>query len=104
MNPMVRTITSESRVQKTLDSSRKQFKRIDDVFDSLRWRLVREPEAGLSLSKQGPLTYVIKLDPDPDPELQIPGISAVYYYDKEKVIIIEIKIHPPPSAKKKRGK
>lgn len=104
MNPIVRTITSESRVQKILDSSRKEFKRIDDVFNSLCWRLAREPEAGISLSKQGPLTYLIKLDPDPDSELQIPGISAVYYYDNEKVIIIEVNIYSPPSAKKKRGK
>jgi hypothetical protein len=104
MNPMVRTITSEARVQKTLDSSRKEFKRIDGVFKSLCWRLAREPEAGVSLSKQGPLTYLIKLDPDPDPELQIPGISAVYEYDNKKVIIIEVKIYSPPSAKKKKEK
>lgn len=102
MNAILRDIELEPRAQKELDSSRKKFKRIDDVYKSLCWRLAREPEEGVVRYTEGPLVLVMKLDPDSDPELQIPGIAVVYCYNKEKIFIIDMRIDPPPIVKKKR--
>jgi hypothetical protein len=98
----MRTIVEEQIVQEKIDSARKKFKRLDDIYNGLSWRLSREPESGVSIGKRSPNIFLAKIDPAGDVDL--PGILVIYSYNDDHVNILDMRIDAPASAKKKPQK
>jgi len=99
MNKRMRTVVEEQIVQDKIDAARKKYKRLEDIYGGLSWRLAREPESGMPINKQSPNIFLIKIDSVSD--IQLPGILVVYSYDDNQVNILDIRIDAPPVIKKK---
>lgn len=102
MNKKMRTIVEEQIAQTKIDSAKNKYKRLEDIYNGLSWRLAREPESGVLIGNKNPDIYLIKIDPVVD--MQLPGILALYSYDDNQVNVLDVRIDPPSITKKKPQK
>lgn len=85
----LRTICENKLVSQTIDEAIKQFPRVEEAFDGLKWRLSREPEKGVKLLSTNPGKYLFKTIPS---ENNIQSITVLYEFDNNNVTILDIKI------------
>lgn len=90
----LRTIIEEVSVQALIDKAAGKYPRIGEIFRGLTWRMSREPESGHVVPRYNPSVSLIKIDPDIN--LQLPGITALYTYNDDEVNILAVRIVEPP--------
>ncbi len=96
-----RTIIEQPEVSAILDSEIKAFPRLKELFDGLKWRLSRQPEAGYAVSGTSPPVFVVRSQLWPG----FPGRLILEYRSTEnEVTIIKAKLERPPDDPKKAAK
>ena len=81
-------------VSEKIDIARVKYKRLDDIYNGIQWRLSRGPESGLKLFGHNPARYLLKIATPPH---GIPQILLLYYFDDDSVTIIDIHIYKEES-------
>ncbi len=71
-----------------LDKARMVFARVDDVWDALIWRIVRDPECGFFLVGSNPARYVVRSKLP----ATFPKMRLVYVYEPARWQIKVLKL------------
>jgi len=83
-----RTVAVEDEVTKSIQNAKGNFKRVEEVYDALVWRLARKPDSGTEISNEG--HHLIKTA---DLAVEgVPVIAALYTFTEHQVDILSIKI------------
>lgn len=80
-------MVQEQCASELIDTEGPKFRRLDDVYRALEWRLCRSPQDGLS---RGDGFFVYKQDGIPS--LKDPTLTAVYKHTADEVTIIALRI------------
>lgn len=83
---VLRTVTEENEVQKTIDKLIAQHPRLEDVYEALKWRLSKRPESGTLIEEP---YWILKSSNDFEID-NIPMIKTLYSFNDEEVIIHSI--------------
>jgi hypothetical protein len=83
----MRTVVEEPAVSQLLDTGFRQYQRLADAYEGLKWYLARRPEGGLAHPK-GRGAYVYKQAGS----YGVPAITALYTYDDKTIVIRMIKL------------
>lgn len=76
-----------SKVAADLAIGRKQFRRFDDVWDGLLWRLARDPQSGYP---DGHHSGILIMETPGTGSGDLPRIAVLYRYDAAKVFVLRV--------------
>ena len=82
-----RTIVEEDVVSATIDEETSKYRRLNEIFEGLKWRLARKPEDGYPISEDKMMikTYSWSID-------GAAAITAIYSYDDESVVVEAVRV------------
>lgn len=83
----MRAVCEQESVTQSITRARGQFKRIDEAYEGLQWRLSRDPHAGHEVQ---PGFYMYKQAGLPS--VGVPTLTVLYEFDDHTVTIRGIRI------------
>jgi len=89
----MRDIREEPAVSQALDTARELYERIDDIYESLQWRLSRAPEDGIELRSEGDAPIYLFITRRDVPTQ--PSLTVLYEYDNQCVSLLAVDVVPP---------
>jgi hypothetical protein len=89
-----RTVVESAEVSTLLDAETKRHERLQDLFDGLKWRIARDPEAGYSVPGTRPALCVIRSDD----ALGLPVLVLAYTFDADQVVVIGARVEGAEAA------
>ena len=81
----MRTVIPDHQVAFDLDAAKATYRRTDDAYQGLEWRLFRRPDHGVQIGNGYYLYKQLGY-----PTLRIPTITVLYRFDDNEVLISAI--------------
>ena len=82
----MRTVIPDHQVAFDLDAAKATYRRTDDAYQGLEWRLSRRPDHGVHIGNGYYLHKELGY-----PTLRIPTITVLYRFDDNEVLISAIR-------------
>lgn len=87
----LRTVLEQESVVRNVTRAKAEFKRIDEAYAGLQWRLSRDPHAGYEFE---PGFYVYKQVGLPS--VGVPTLTVIYQFDEQTIEFRGIRISAEP--------
>ena len=78
-----------------LDRARREFPRLDDVWEQTTWRLARDPTLGIAIPDTSPALYAIKTFPWRVGH--VPSLTIIYGVTDHQIQIIRLRVGDEPN-------
>lgn len=89
---LMRDVREEQIVSMNIDEARKDWSRVDDAYEALKWRVSRLPSSG---TRSHDDKFVLATASDRFQTDGLPRIVILYTFDDDAVTIENIKIESP---------
>jgi len=93
---VMRDVFEEHEVRKIIDAATTRYRRLEDAYEGLKWRLSHEPQNGVLIPGYSSPRFLYKIDP---PNEELPIILALYEFDGNRATILSLRLIDKPKKK-----